>query len=163
GYSVGKVDGEALNETPQANLLNSLAGKVAGVQISQMDGTIGSSVNVIIRGANSLNNDNQPLFVIDGVPVENRLSNSFGGADMGNSISDINPNDVANISVLKGPSAAALYGSRAGNGVILITTKSGSGGKKGIGVSVNTAAVVDFPYHFLPVQNEFASGKSGAH
>jgi len=163
GYSVGKVDGEALNETPQTNLLNSLSGKVSGVQISQMDGAIGSSVNIIIRGANSLNNDNQPLFVIDGVPVENKLSNAFGGADMGNSISDINPNDVANISVLKGPSAAALYGSRAGNGVVLITTKSGEGGKKGIGVSLNSSVVVDFPYHFLPVQNKFGSGKSGAH
>jgi TonB-linked SusC/RagA family outer membrane protein len=163
GYSVGNVQGEALTQTPQNNVLNALSGKVAGVQISQMDGTAGSTVNVIIRGANSLNNDNQPLFVIDGVPVSNKLDNSFAGADMGNAISDINPNDIANVSVLKGPSAAALYGSRAGNGVILITTKSGRGAKKGLGVSVNTAMVMEVPLKYVPVQNKFGSGKSGAH
>src|SRR5690606_39931093 len=117
GYSVGNVSGDALTETPQNHLLNALAGKVAGVQISQMGGTVGSSVNIVIRGANSLNGDNQPLFVIDGVPVANPLNNAFEKADMGNPISDINPDDIENISVLKGPSAAALYGSRAGNGV----------------------------------------------
>lgn len=163
GYSVGNVDGDALTETPQSNVLNALTGKVSGVQISQMGGAAGSSVNVVIRGANSLNGDNQPLFVIDGVPVANQLNNGFGGADMGNPISDINPNDIANISVLKGPSAAALYGSRAGNGVVLITTKSGTGAKKGIGVSFNTATVMDFPFRFVEVQNKFSSGKSGAH
>ena len=163
GYSVGNVDGSELTETPQTNVLNALSGKVAGVQISQMDGTAGSSVKVLIRGATSLNNDNQPLFVIDGVPVTNQLNNAFAGADMGNPISDINPDDIANISVLKGPSAAALYGSRAGNGVVLITTKSGRGGKKGLGVSVNTAVVLDVPYKYVPVQMKFANGKSGAH
>lgn len=163
GYSVGNVQGEALTQTPQNNVLNALSGKVAGVQISQMDGTAGSTVNVVIRGANSLNSDNQPLFVIDGVPVANKLDNGFAGADMGNAISDINPNDIANISVLKGPSAAALYGSRAGNGVILITTKSGRGTKKGLGVSLNTAMVLEVPLKYVPVQNKFGSGKSGAH
>jgi TonB-linked SusC/RagA family outer membrane protein len=162
GYSVGNVEGRDLTETPQNNVLNAMAGKVAGVQISQMDGTAGSSVNIIIRGANSLNNDNQPLFVIDGVPVANKLNNGFGGADMGNPISDINPNDIENVSILKGPSAAALYGSRAGNGVVLITTKSGSG-RKGFGVAVNSSVVMDFPFKYIPIQNEFASGKSGAH
>lgn len=163
GYSVGNVSGEALTETPQPNVLTALTGKVPGVQISQMSGAAGSSVNVVIRGSNSLNNDNQPLFVIDGVPVANRLNNAFGGADMGNPISDINPDDIASVSVLKGPSAAALYGSRAGNGVILITTKSGTGGKKGIGVSLNSSTVMDFPFRYVGVQNKFASGKSGAH
>jgi TonB-linked SusC/RagA family outer membrane protein len=163
GYSVGNVDAAALNQTPQTNVLNALAGKVSGVQISQMNGTAGASVNIIIRGANSLNNDNQPLFVIDGVPVANKFGNGFSGADMGNPISDINPNDIANVSILKGPSAAALYGSRAGNGVILITTKSGKGSKKGIGISLNTAIVFDVPYKYVPVQNKFGSGKSGAH
>ncbi len=163
GYSVGNVNGDALVETPQSNVLNALSGKVSGVQISQMSGAAGSSVNMIIRGANSLNGDNQPLFVIDGVPVANQLNNSFRGADMGNPISDINPNDIANISILKGPSAAALYGSRAGNGVVLITTKSGTAGKKGIGVSFNTSTVMDFPFRYVEVQNKFSSGKSGAH
>lgn len=163
GYSVGNVSGDALTETPQNHLLNALAGKVAGVQISQMGGTVGSSVNIVIRGANSLNGDNQPLFVIDGVPVANQLNNAFEKADMGNPISDINPDDIENISVLKGPSAAALYGSRAGNGVILITTKSGASQKKGIGVSLNTSTVMDFPYRYVGVQNKFGSGNNGAH
>lgn len=163
GYSVGNVEAEAITRTPQNNVLNSLAGKVSGVQISQMGGGVGSTVSMVIRGANSLNSDNQPLFVIDGVPVANKISNGFAGADMGNPISDINPNDIANVSILKGPSAAALYGSRAGNGVVLITTKSGAGGKKGIGVSLNTSVVMDVPLQYVPVQNKFGSGKTGAH
>ena len=163
GYSVGTVEGAALTQTPQNNLLNAMSGKVAGVQISQMGGGVGSSVSMIIRGASSLNSDNQPLFVIDGVPVANKLSNGFAGADMGNPISDINPNDIASVSILKGASAAALYGSRAGNGVVLITTKSGASGKKGIGVSLNTAMVMDKPLQYIEVQNKFGSGKVGAH
>ncbi|WP_171037789.1 SusC/RagA family TonB-linked outer membrane protein [Dyadobacter luticola] len=163
GYSVGTVEGTAITQTPQNNVLNAMAGKVAGVQISQMGGGVGSSVSMIIRGANSLNGDNQPLFVIDGVPVANKLSNGFAGADMGNPISDINPNDIASVSILKGPSAAALYGSRAGNGVVLITTKSGAAGKKGIGVSLNTSVVADVPLQYVQVQNKFGSGKTGAH
>lgn len=163
GYAVGTVEGTALTQTPQNNVLNALQGKVAGVQITQMGGGVGSSVSMIIRGASSLNSDNQPLFVIDGVPVANKMNNGFGGADMGNPISDINPNDIANVSVLKGASAAALYGSRAGNGVVLITTKSGAAGKKGIGVSLNTAVVLDMPLQYIHVQNKFGSGKTGAH
>ncbi len=163
GYSVGNIEGTALTQTPQNNVLNAMAGKVAGVQISQMGGGVGSSVSMIIRGASSLNGDNQPLFVIDGVPVANKLGNGFGGADMGNAISDINPNDIANVSILKGASAAALYGSRAGNGVVLITTKSGAAGKKGIGVSLNTAVTFEIPLQYIHVQNKFGSGKTGAH
>lgn len=161
GYSVGEVKGSDLTETNQGNVLNAMAGRVAGVKISQMDGTMGSSVNIIIRGATSLNSDNQPLFVIDGVPVMNQLNNSYQGADMGNAISDLNPEDIASISVLKGASAAALYGSRAGNGVVLITTKKKGG--KGLGVSINSSFVENMPYNYLPVQNKFATGKSGAH
>ena len=112
GYSVGEVKGELLNEIPQNNVLNALQGKVAGVRISQMNGTAGASVNIIIRGAKSLSNDNQPLFVVDGVPVANASVNLYNGADMGNAISDINPDDIESVSVLKGASAAALYGSR---------------------------------------------------
>lgn len=161
GYSVGEVKGDDLTETNQSNVLNAMAGRVAGVRIAQMDGTMGSSVNIIIRGATSLNNDNQPLFVIDGVPVMNQLNNSYQGADMGNAISDLNPDDIASVSVLKGASAAALYGSRAGNGVVLITTKTKGG--KGLGISVNSSYVNDIPYKYLPVQNKFGTGKSGAH
>lgn len=163
GYSVGEVKGEQLTETPQLNVLNSLQGKVSGVRISQMNGNVGSSVNIIIRGAKSLSNDNQPLFVIDGVPVSNTATNLYNGADMGNAISDLNPDDVESISVLKGASAAALYGSRAGNGVILITTRSGLKGKKGIGVSVNSSVVFDILTDIYPYQTRFGSGKAGAH
>ena len=163
GYSVGEVKGEQLTETPQLNVLNSLQGKVSGVRISQMNGNVGSSVNIIIRGAKSLSNDNQPLFVIDGVPVSNTATNLYNGADMGNAISDLNPDDVESISVLKGASAAALYGSRAGNGVILITTRSGLKGKKGIGVSVNSSVVFDVLTDIYPYQTKFGSGKAGAH
>ena len=163
GYSVGEVKGEQLTETPQMNVLNALQGKVSGVRISQMNGNVGSSVNIIIRGAKSLSNDNQPLFVIDGVPVSNTSTNLYNGADMGNAISDLNPDDVESVSVLKGASAAALYGSRAGNGVILITTRSGVKGKKGIGVSVNSSVVFDIMTDIYPYQTKFATGKAGAH
>lgn len=163
GYSVGEVKGSDLTETSQGNVLNALAGKISGVKINQMDGTTGSTVNMIIRGATSLNNDNQPLFVIDGVPVKNQLNNYYQGADLGNAISDINPDDIESVSVLKGASAAALYGSRAGNGVVLITTRSGQGVQKGIGVSFSTTNVLEVPYHYMPVQNKFSSGKAGAH
>jgi TonB-linked SusC/RagA family outer membrane protein len=163
GYSVGSVDGLALTQTPQSNVLNSLQGKVAGVQISQMGGGVGSSVNMVIRGQSSLNSDNQPLFVIDGVPVKNKTNNGFAGADMGNPISDLNPNDIENVAVLKGPSAAALYGSRAGQGVVLITTKSGKRTTNGIGISLNTSVVLDLPIQYVEVQNKFGSGKLGAH
>jgi len=163
GYSVGEVKGEQLTETPQVNVLNALQGKVSGVRISQMNGNVGSSVSIIIRGAKSLSNDNQPLFVIDGVPVSNTMNNLYNGSDMGNAISDLNPDDVESVSVLKGASAAALYGSRAGNGVILITTRSGLKGRKGIGVSVNSSTVFDIITDIYPYQTKFGSGKAGAH
>jgi TonB-linked SusC/RagA family outer membrane protein len=163
GYSVGEVNGSDLNETPMGNVLNAVAGKAAGVQVSQMYGLAGSSVNMVIRGASSLNTTNQPLFVIDGVPLNNGINNNYKDADMGNAISDLNTEDIESMSILKGPSAAALYGSRAGNGVVLITTKSGKGAKKGIGVSLNTSYILDNPYHFVPFQSLFASGKAGVH
>ena len=161
GYSVGKVDGEELVRVVQENAINALAGKVAGVQISSTGGT-GSSVSMVIRGANSLSNDNQPLFVIDGVPVVNTLNNvsGFGSdnrVDYGNAISDLNSDDIENISVLKGPSAAALYGSRAGNGVVLITTKSGKRAR-GVEVTVSSNTVFDRPYKYFAIQKQFANG-----
>lgn len=163
GYSIEEVDGDDLRNTPQENVLNSLTGKVAGVAISQMDGLAGSSVSMIIRGASSLNTDNQPLFVINGVPVANSLNNFYKGADMGNPISDMNPDDIESVSVLKGPSAAALYGSRAGNGVVLITTKSGSSGRNGLGINVNSAVTFDIPYKYIDYQTKFGPGKAGVH
>lgn len=161
GYSVGTVSGENLARVVQENAINSLAGKVTGVQISSTGGT-GSSVSMIIRGATSLSNDNQPLFVVDGVPIVNSLNNisGFGSdnrVDYGNAISDLNSDDIESVSILKGPSAAALYGSRAGNGVVLITTKSGYR-QKGMRVTISTNNVFDMPYKYFPVQKKFAAG-----
>ncbi len=161
GYSVGTVSGENLARVVQENAINSLAGKVTGVQISSTGGT-GSSVSMVIRGATSLSNDNQPLFVIDGVPIVNTLNNiaGFGSdnrVDYGNAMSDLNSDDIESVSILKGPSAAALYGSRAGNGVVLITTKSGHR-NRGMRVNISTNNVFDMPYKYFPVQKKFATG-----
>ena len=161
GYSVGKVDGDELTHVAQENVLNSLAARVPGVTINSTGGA-GSSVRMTIRGTKSLVNDNQPLFVIDGVPVANSLNNisqvgNDNRVDFGNPISDLNPENIESISVLKGPSAAALYGSRAGNGVVLITTKSGKNAKK-LTVSVSSNTVFDMPYKYLDMHHKFASG-----
>ncbi|MEQ6119451.1 SusC/RagA family TonB-linked outer membrane protein [Reichenbachiella sp. MALMAid0571] len=161
GFSVGRVDGAEANRVAQDNVLNSLSGKVAGVTINQTGGA-GSSVSMVIRGASSLSTDNQPLFVVDGVPITNGLNNvaEFGSqnnVDYGNAISDINPDNIESITVLKGPSAAALYGTRAGNGVVLITTKTAAKGDKAK-VSFSSNTVFDVPFKFLKTQKKFATG-----
>ena len=161
GYSVAEVGGESLETVTQENVLNALSGKIPGVAINSTGGA-GSSVSMVIRGASSLTSDNQPLFVIDGVPVNNTLNNvseigSDNKVDYGNAISDLNSNDIESMSVLKGPSAAALYGSRAGNGVVIITTKKGKK-SKGLGISLNSSTVFDIPYAYLPIHNRFANG-----
>lgn len=130
GYAVQEIKGEALQTRP-TNALSALSGKVAGLQVVSSGGNMGGSSRVLLRGINSISGNNQPLYVIDGTPIDNADLNSAatsagsGGKDVGNMIQDINPDDIENISVLKGPSAAALYGTRAANGVILITTKKG--------------------------------------
>lgn len=161
GYSVGKVKGDAMRTVTQENAINALAGRVAGVTVNQIGG-VGSSTSIVIRGATSLTSDNQPLFVIDGVPVSNSMSNmrSMGGrneVDYGNPISDLNPEDIENITVLKGPSAAALYGSRAGNGVIIVTTKKG---RKGEALTVNFSSsnVFEAPYRYLDFHYKYSNG-----
>ena len=161
GYSVAEVNGKDISRVAQENVLNSLAGRVPGVSISSTGGT-GSSVSMIIRGATSLSSDNQPLFVVDGVPIANTLNNisqigSDNRVDYGNAISSINPDDIENVSILKGPNAAALYGSRAGRGVVLITTKNGSKSKK-MTVSINSNTVFDKPYKYLNMHSKFATG-----
>lgn len=161
GYSVGKVEGEELTRVVQENVLNSIAGKVSGVTINSTGGT-GSSVSMVIRGATSLSSDNQPLFVVDGVPMSNTVNNigGFGDdnrVDYGNAISDLNPEDIEDVSILKGPSAAALYGTRAGNGVVLITTKKAKD-KQGMKVTVTSNTVFDIPAKFLNVQSQFSTG-----
>lgn len=161
GYSVGKVDGAELSRVANENVLSGMAGKVPGVAISSTGGT-GSSVSMVIRGATSLSSDNQPLFVVDGVPIANTLNNvsqigSDNRVDYGNAISSLNPDDIQSVSILKGPSAAALYGSRAGNGVVLITTKSGASVNK-MTVSVSSNTVFDMPYRYLDFHTKFATG-----
>ncbi|MFK5973507.1 MAG: SusC/RagA family TonB-linked outer membrane protein [Flavobacteriaceae bacterium] len=161
GYSVENVAAEELTRVTQANLLNSLSGKVAGVTLNATGGT-GSSVSMVIRGAISLSSDNQPLFIVDGVPIANSVNNigGFGSrnpVDYGNAISDIDPESIESVSILKGGSAAALYGSRAGNGVVLITTKKAKDNDK-MKVSVTSNTVFDLPYKYLDIQSQFASG-----
>ncbi len=161
GFSVGKVTGEELTRVAQENVLNSMAGKVSGVTINSTGGT-GSSVSMVIRGATSMTTDNQPLFVVDGVPMSNTVNNvgGFGSdnrVDYGNAIADLDPESIENVTILKGPSAAALYGTRAGNGVVLITTKKASG-KDGMKVSITSNTVFDIPARFLNVQSQFSSG-----
>jgi TonB-linked SusC/RagA family outer membrane protein len=140
GYSVQEVGGDEVSTSVQSNFATSLSGRVAGVQIKAPN-TMGGSANMLIRGSTSLTGNNQPLYVIDGVPVDNSNyadnSAGWGGYDFGNVAQDLNPNDIASISVLKGAAASALYGHRAANGVILVTTKKGSS-RKGIGVSVSS-------------------------
>jgi TonB-linked SusC/RagA family outer membrane protein len=161
GYSVGKVAGEELTRVVQENVLNSMAGKVTGVQISSTGGA-GSSVNMVIRGATSMSTDNQPLFVVDGVPMSSSINNvgGFGSnnrVDYGNAISDLDPASIESVSILKGPSATALYGTRAGNGVVLITTKKATA-KKGMKVEVTSNTVFDIPSRYLDIQSRFAFG-----
>lgn len=162
GYSVEELGGKEFNRVTQENLLNSISGKVAGVTINNT-GPTGSSVSMIIRGATSLSSDNQPLFVVDGVPIANTVNNisQIGRdnmVDYGNAISDINPDNIESVTILKGPSAAALYGSRAGNGVVLITTKTGKKVDK-VTVDAYVNTVFDIPYKYLKWQTKFGSGQ----
>ncbi|OJX91607.1 MAG: SusC/RagA family TonB-linked outer membrane protein [Paludibacter sp. 47-17] len=143
GYSVQNVTGDAFQTRP-TNALSALSGKISGLQIISSGGNLGGSSRITLRGINSITGNNQPLFVIDGVPLDNTdlntssTINGSAGKDVGSTIQDINPDDIEDLSVLKGPSAAALYGSRAANGVILITTKKGSKEKGKLSVEVNT-------------------------
>ncbi|MEN7549426.1 SusC/RagA family TonB-linked outer membrane protein [Rapidithrix thailandica] len=172
GYSVQELDGEELTKTKSSNVVNSLSGRVAGVQVTGSSGSVGASSRIIIRGNSSFNAENQPLFVIDGVLVDNSQPRkpseqntatvgNNDGADYGNAATDINPDDVASITVLKGPTAAALYGSRAQNGVILITTKSGKG-TKGLGISYSGSYVAEKTLLLPDFQNSFGQGGYGA-
>lgn len=161
GYATQKVDGAMLNESPATNFVNGIAGKVAGVQISG-SGAVGSSSKMVIRGESSLSmQNNQPLFVIDGVPIGNDgVSNTNANADYGNSSAEINPADIESMNVLKGPAAAALYGSRAANGAIVITTKKGSA-RKGMDVSFNTYYFAQEVAWLPKFQNQFGQGLNG--
>ena len=161
-YSVQQVTGEEVSKSRSSNFISGLSGKVSGLEIRQ-NNTMGGSMNVVLRGNTSFTGSNQALFVVNGVPIDNTVSNSAtqksGGAgyDYGNPVSDINPDDIASISVLKGAAASALYGSRGFNGVILITTKKGS---KGLGITVNSGASVGGidKSTFVKYQTEYGAG-----
>ncbi len=167
GYSITQIDASEVSQAKENNVMNSLAGKVAGLQINKMPSGVDGSTRVVLRGVASLSGGNRPLIVVDGVPIS---GGSYGsnynaggyeeGVDMGDALSDINPEDIESISVLKGAGASAAYGSRGGNGVILITTKSGKTGK-GLGVSLVSSYTVEKPYVYQDLQNEYGQGAFG--
>ncbi|MNF26929.1 TonB-dependent Receptor Plug Domain protein [compost metagenome] len=160
GYAVGEVKGDDLTKTKEINLGNALQGKVAGVNVSApVTGPSGSS-RVVIRGATSASGLNQPLYVVDGIPIDNSQQGNagmWGGADKGDGMSSFNPDDIASMSVLKGSAASALYGYRGSNGVILITTKKGKAGK-GIGVDFSTNSTFNTPVNLLKWQDQYGAG-----
>jgi TonB-dependent SusC/RagA subfamily outer membrane receptor len=163
-YAAQQISGDQVSNTRSANAGAALSGKVSGLQITQGNG-LGSSTNIVIRGNKSLTGSNQALFVVDGVPVDNSNTNSTnqrtgrGGYDYGNAAADINPDDIESLTVLKGAAASALYGSRATNGVIMITTKKA---RRGLGVTINSGVIVGkidkttFPTY----QKEYGAGYS---
>ncbi len=163
GYSVTEVKGEKFEENKTLNFGTALTGKVAGVNVSTPTTGVTGSSRIIIRGNSSINGNNQPLFVVDGIPMDNSQNGSpgrWGGADWGDGLSAINSDEIESISVLKGNTAAALYGSRAQNGVILISTKTGST-RKGIGVEINSNSTFDVIVNPFDIQTEYGHGRYG--
>lgn len=158
GYAIQNVDSEDLLAAKEVNLVDALNSKVAGVNVTSSSGSPGSSSNIRIRGSVSINGSNSPLFVIDGIPIDNSsVGNGTDGVDNSNRAIDINPNDIADLTVLKGPSATALYGVRAANGAIVITTKKG---KKGAPrVNITTSYSIDQANKFPERQSEWAQGR----
>ncbi|MFZ6014019.1 MAG: carboxypeptidase-like regulatory domain-containing protein, partial [Bacteroidota bacterium] len=162
GYAVTRVDGENLTKAREINMVNSLVGRVAGVNVSGVAGGPGSSSNVIIRGVSSIGGSS-PLYVINGVPIDNTtrgMAGQWGGADLGDGIGNINPDDIEDVTVLKGATAGALYGSRGSNGVILITTKKGKG-RQGIGVEFNSNYTADKVMNLTDFQYQYGQGANG--
>jgi len=167
GYSFQDIQGTALTDARENNIANALVGKVSSLQIVKGSGGPASSSKIILRGYNSITGDNQPLIVVDGVPMDNfsgAKNNDFWNptADMGSGLGDINPEDIESMSVLKGGAASALYGSRASNGVILITTKSGKA-KDGVGISYSTITGIENIFMLPKLQNDFSQGDGGVY
>ncbi|NJN27832.1 MAG: SusC/RagA family TonB-linked outer membrane protein [Cyclobacteriaceae bacterium] len=158
GYSISKVEGDQINTVQTPSIVNNLSGKVAGVDVGNISNGVAGSKRVIIRGASSLTGDNQPLWVVDGVPINSTnlgTSSAYGGIDYGDGLTGINAEDVENISVLKGNAAAALYGSRASNGVILVTTKSGRNLKDKINIDFSSSVLFDNVVDLSDHQKEY--------
>jgi TonB-linked SusC/RagA family outer membrane protein len=165
GYSVDRVSGQDLEQTSETNVMNSLAGKVSGLNVISGASGLTSTPRVTIRGESSLTGSGRPLIVVNGIPIDNTPSAEASDAqttqvDFGNGLSQVNSQDIAEMSVLKGPSAAALYGSRAADGVILIETKDGSE-SDGIGVTVNSKVTASAPLRLPDYQNEYSYGNGG--
>ncbi|OBX26805.1 TonB-linked SusC/RagA family outer membrane protein [Gelidibacter algens] len=166
GYTVQSIQSKDVSEVKTVNFLDNLAGKLAGVTITQGATGVGSSSKITIRGEASFSNNN-PLFVVDGIPINNETvfnvtneaAAGFQEIDFGNGAMEVNPDDVASVTVLKGPSAAALYGTRASNGVIVIKTKDGSK-SKGLGISFNSSLFVDSAFRLPKFQNQYGQGNS---
>ncbi|WP_109697658.1 SusC/RagA family TonB-linked outer membrane protein [Chitinophaga deserti] len=164
GYSVQEVKSAELQTRP-TNAIGALSGKVAGLQVISVGGNMGGSNRVLLRGINSISGNNQPLFVIDGITIDNSDMNTrttaqgSAGKDVGNTIQDLNPDDIESVNVLKGPAAAALYGTRAANGVIVITTKKGKEGK-GLDVTINSGVELERVVRLPERQKLYGGGKA---
>ncbi|MEO5904493.1 MAG: SusC/RagA family TonB-linked outer membrane protein [Gemmatimonadaceae bacterium] len=163
GTAQQQISSADLNQTKTMNVINSLQGKVSGVNITG-SGTQGGSNRIVLRGANSINGNNSPIFVVDGVAMSNRarVGNPSGGYDFGSAISDINPEDIETVSILKGPNAAALYGSRAANGVIVITTKKGGNTNNKMRTEFSTNFTSENPSILPSYQNLYGQGAGGS-
>ena len=165
GYGVAEVQGEALTKAKETNVINSMAGRVPGLVVTQTAGGASGSSRVILRGSTEMTGNNQPLYVIDGVPLDNTnfgSAGTYGGFDLGDGISSVNPDDIESMSVLKGPAASALYGSRASHGVILITTKKANKDK----VSVEYNGTLTFDTQLAKwddVQQVYGMGATGTY
>jgi TonB-linked SusC/RagA family outer membrane protein len=162
-YSVTQLKGDRFTDSRTPNLGNALSGKVAGVLVTPPASGIGGSTRIVIRGGSSLQGNDQPLYVINGVPMESANQGTaglWGGNDAGDGLTAVNPDDIESLSVLKGNTAAALYGARAANGVILITTKSGKS-RKGMGVSFNSNTTMDQAVDLYDFQKEYGQGIDG--
>ena len=169
GYAVQSVNTRQITQAEDPNLINNLSGKIAGVYITNGGAGVGSTSRIVIRGENSFTGTNQPLFVVDGVPINNEtyfnnaIENSstqgtWAEVDYGNGAAEINPNDIAKVTVLKGSTAAALYGSRAANGAVVLTTKKGTAEKGMQGISFNTTTTFETPLKLPRLQNEYGAG-----
>ena len=167
GYAVQTLDSEQIQEVKSVNLVDNLQGKIAGITVTPGATGVGSSSKITIRGEASFSNNN-PLFIVDGTPINNNTVFNFSNeaaagfqeVDFGNGAGEVNQDDIESVSVLKGPAAAALYGTRAANGAIIIETKNG-GKNKGLGISYNTSFFVDSAFKLPEFQNEYGQGNSG--
>ena len=159
GYTTQTFEGDEIQKSNAQNVVTALSGKSAGVQVSEPDGIEGGTTRIVIRGNNNLTTENQPLIVVDGVPIENQpgLTDIGRGQDWGSAINNINQADIENVNILKGPTASALYGSRGANGVVLITTKRGKK-QKGIGINYSFNYKIISPYRYRDVQNTYGAG-----